>query len=485
MGTVTRRWRRATAALALAASMAATAGCGARWNDDQRAAVLARDDQPTAVAAGTTASASPTTTTTTTAAAGVSDPAATASGGGAGSSTPTSAGPDPAGGGGSADSGPATAAETGARPCDAPSDAPGVTGDQIAVGSISSLSGPVPGLGASAAAAVRAYVAYRNASGGICGRRLVLKEADDGTDTGRYRSVVSQLVPDVLGIAGGFALGDVGGTEVVADNGLPVVNVPSGDAVTALPTAFDINPPYDNPDAVIGKYRYLRDHGASKVAMVYLAVDQSRAEARVQRRLMEAAGLQIAQVQELPVATLNYDAAARKVANSGADYLFFIGDERSNGSMAVSMHNTGYHLKFAEYFTFSYGADFIDLAGADAAEGATSWIRTLPNEEAGTNAEMAKFVEWMGRVSPGDVKDVFAADSWAGAKAFFDSLQSLPGPISRKALVAQLAGVDTYDAGGMLGPIRLGAERTNGCFIAMQVRSGTWVRLAPATGFLC
>ncbi len=482
MGIVTRRWRRAAAALAVAASMAATAGCGARWTDDQRAAVLSRDHQPTTAAAGESASVSPTTT----AAIGAGEPAASATGGGAGSSSAaTSSGPDAAGGGAPASPGDAPAAENGARPCDAPSDAPGVTADQIAVGSISSLSGPVPGLGASSAAAVRAYVAYRNASGGICGRRVVLKEADDGTDTGRYRSVLSQLVPDVVGIAGGFALGDVGGTEVVADNGVPVVNVPSGDAVTALPTAFDINPPYDNPDAVIGKYRYLRDHGASKVAMAYLAVDQSRAEARIQQRLMEAAGLRIAQVQELPVATLNYDAAARKVANSGADYLFFIGDEHGNGSMAASMHDTGYQLKFAEYFTFSYGADFIDLAGADAAEGATSWIRTMPNEEAGTNAEMSAFVDWMGRVSPGDVKDVFAADSWAGAKAFFDSLESLPGPISRKSLVAQLASVGTYDAGGMLGPIRLGAERTNGCFIAMQVRSGRWVRLAPATGFLC
>lgn len=359
-----------------------------------------------------------------------------------------------------------------------------MTDDAIAVGSISSLSGPVPGLGASSAAAVRAYVAYRNATGGVCGRELALREADDGTDNGRYRAVVGDLGPRVLGLAGGFALGDVGGAEVIGAQQLPVVNVPSGDAVQQLPTAFDVNPPYPDPDAVIGKYRYLRDHGASKVAMAYLAVDQSRAEARLQRRLMEAAGLRVVDVQELPVSTLSYDSAARSVANSGADYFFFIGDVNSNGSMARAMADTGYELRFAEYFTFVYGTKFVELAGS-AAEGVVSWLRTLPNEDAGSNAEMAAFVEWMDRIAPGEAKDVFAADSWASAKAFVDALVALPGPITRDALVAQLRSVDTFDAGGMLGPIRLGAEQTNGCFVAVQVRSGRWERLTPDRGFLC
>ena len=36
---------------------------------------------------------------------------------------------------------------------------------------------------------------------------------------------------------------------------------------------FDINPPFADVHAVIGKYRYLYDHGVRTAALVYLDVD--------------------------------------------------------------------------------------------------------------------------------------------------------------------------------------------------------------------
>jgi ABC-type branched-subunit amino acid transport system substrate-binding protein len=466
--------------LALAALLAPTAACGARWSGDQREEVLARHDGGGggAVAGGAGGS-----TTAGATATGATTPVTEGSTGG-GDATGGAAAGGGGGGAGEAASGGGGAAATGPAPCEAPTDAPGVDDAEIVVGSISALSGPVPGLGASSAAATRAYVAYRNSLGGVCGRQIVLREADDGTDTGRYRSIVTGLEPAVLGLKGGFTIGDAGAVDVVRDSGLPVVTVPGNEAFGQLPSVFDMNPPFEDLDAVIGKYRYLYDQGARQVAMAYLAVDASRAEAQLQRQLMEAAGLVVVDVQELPISTLSYDSTARRVANSGADYLFFIGDTNGNGSMATAMAGTGHELRFAEYFTFAYGTRFTELAGA-AAEGAVSWIRTLPNEEAGGNAEMSTFVAWMDQVAPGDVQDVFAADAWTGARAFFDSLEALPGPITREALIAQLASIGTFDAGGMMGPIRLGIERTDGCVIAMQVQGGVWRRLAPAEGFLC
>jgi ABC-type branched-subunit amino acid transport system substrate-binding protein len=342
----------------------------------------------------------------------------------------------------------------------------------------------VPGIAASAAGAARAYVAYLNANGGVCGRKVVLREADDGTDNGRYRSVVNELGPKVLGLAGGFGVGDVGAVDVLKEQKLPGVIVPSGKAVSDVPTIFDINPRYHNAPTAIGKYRYLRDQGATSVAVVYLAIEQSRAEANMQRALMEKAGLKIALVHELPLSTLSFDSAARKVANSGANYLFFIGDANSNAGMARAMADTGYKLKVSELLVFGYGGSFIERAGS-ASEGVSTWIRYLPTEEAGSTPSLATFVEWMGRAAPGQPKDSFAADSWVATKAFFDALQALPGPISRDALVSQLAKTGTFDAGGMYGPIQLGAKRTNYCFVGLKVVDGKWKRMTPAKGFLC
>jgi len=261
--------------------------------------------------------------------------------------------------------------------------------------------------------------------------------------------------------------------------------VPSDDQGTALPSLFDVNPPFTNPDAVIGKYRYLYDHGVRTASQVYIAVSQSRFEAQRQARLMKAAGIKVVDVDELPLSTLSYDAPARRVANTHADYLMFISTAGGNAAMARSMYDAGAKPKFVEYFTFSYGGDFIQQAGSQAAEGATTWLRALPNEDASQNAELARFLEWTNRVAPGNPHDAFAADGWAATKAFFDSLQALPGPISRAALIAQLRSVGTYDAGGMYGPIHLGAETADGCEVGMQVRNGKWVRMTPASGFLC
>lgn len=457
------------AAVALVAS---SSGCGARWNEEQRAAIQARHVDGASVASRR--SANPGTANTATSVA-VGSPTTIAAAAAVGAGAPAS---------GRASGGPEGSSGTGgAAPCAAPSHAPGVTDREIQVASISSLSGPVPGLGASSAAA-RAYVAYRNSTGGVCGRQIVLRQADDGTDNGRYRSIVTELGPKVLGVAGGFALGDVGGADIVRAQGLPIVGAPSGEAAAQVPTVFDVNPNLDDPHAVLGKYRWLREQGVSTVAIAYIAVDQSRYEAQLQRGLMEAAGIRVVLQRELPLSTLSYDATARAVANSRADYLWFVADINGEAAMAHSMADTGYHLKVAEYFNFAYGTNFTELAGA-AADGTIAFLRSLPNEEADSNKELGTFVHWMHRIAPGANLDPFAVDSWVAAKAFFDTLQALPGPISRESFVAQLGATKTYDAGGMYGPIRLGAKRSNGCVVATRYSDGVWRRVAPETGFLC
>ena len=475
---------RSTFVAALAGALL-VAGCGARWTDEQASEIAARRAGSTAEGAAQTASA----------VGGGGGGVAPGSGSGSASTTTVAGGGGPAGAGSSS----ATGAPVGGGavagspdgdtagatlPCAAPSDAPGVSDTEIRVATISSLSGPVPGLGASAAAATRAYVAFRNATGGVCGRQIVLDEADDGTDTGRYRALVTEVAERDLGIVGGFSVGDVGGEDVIRATGIPVVSVVSSDDLTALPTVFDLYPPFADPDGVIGKYRYLYEQGVRTVSVVYIAVQQSRSLAAVEQQLMQAAGLEVVQVQELPVSTLSYDAPARSVVNSGADFLWFTGPAEGNAGMARSLADAGAQLDVAEYFTLAYGTAFIDAAGP-AAEGAVTWLRTLPAEEVGSNEELTTYVEWMASTAPDQPPDDYGSNAWVGAKAFFDTLEQLPGPITREALVAQLASVGTFDAGGMMGAVQLGAKVTNACYVGLRVEGGEWRRFAPASGFLC
>ena len=368
-------------------------------------------------------------------------------------------------------------------PCAAPSDAPGVTADVITLGEIATITGPVPGLGRSAQAATQAYVAYRNSLGGACGRQIELLTADDGNDAGRYRSTVSEMEPRVLGLIGSFATADIGGVEIIESSGLPVLGSAGATLLQRLPNVFDINPPPPSPAPVFGKFQYLYDQGVRTAAVVTLSNAAAVEELDQQQSLIEAAGIQVVSRQLLPIATLSFDSAARAVANSEADYLFFLGAAEHDASMAQSIRDSGYTPMFEEYLT-GYGSIYLELAGA-AAEGTTSWIRTLPQEDGGGNAEQAAYLEWMATVAPDVLPDVYAADAWASARLFLDSLEQLPGPISRQALVDHVSTLTAYDAGGFLGPISLAGDVSNGCLIGMRVVSGTWQRITPAQGFLC
>ena len=459
----------------LAVALALTsAACGARWDEDQKAAVLARTQGGGASAAGDAALADE-------AGAGTSDAVGQAAGG---TASGGAAGGTGSGGGGGGGTGRAATSASGPRPCDAKSDAPGVTDKQITLGTISTESGPIPGLGSSALAAAQAYIGYRNSTGGVCGRQLVLRTADDGADNGRHRAAVNDMATKTLGLVGGVGGGDAGSGEAVVSLGMPVVTVAISDPYQDAATVFDINPPLANPKGVIGKYRYLLDAGAKTVALVYPATDQTRAEMQNKHKpLMEAAGIKIVLEHEFPLSTLSFDSSARAVANSKADYMFFLSEVGQSAGMAKSMHGSGYKLKFQEYIT--YDEKFIDLAGEAAAEGVTAWIRNLPNQEPDSNPEQKAFLQWMDRTAPGVPADTFAAESWAGAKAFLDALVALPGPITRPALLAQLRATETFDAGGFLGAIQLGKKKSNGCQVAMIVQGGKWKRLTPAKGFLC
>ncbi|MDQ2649704.1 MAG: ABC transporter substrate-binding protein [Actinomycetota bacterium] len=482
MGTRSGRQRaRHVAVLVVGGLLAvvATGGCGARWDDEQLAEVRARatrsapsgpNERGTSGSSSDVAAGSPTDP-----GLGTGGSAGTTGGAGTGGT-----GPGSTIGGGGDGGGP-----SGPLPCSAPSDEVGVTDREITVGAISSLSGPVPGLGSAAAAAVRAYVGYRNATGGVCGRKVVLREADDGTDISRYRTTLQDLATKVLGIAGGFAVGDIGSESIIAAHSLPVVNSPTG-RTGELPTVFDINPDFPEPDPVIGKYQHLYDLGARTVSMSYIAVDQSRIEANIQRGLMEAAGLEVVHVNELPLSTLSYDSPARAAANSGADYLWVTADTSGQAAMARSVRDTGHQWLIKEFSYTSYGTSFISQAGS-AAEGVTSWLRSLPTEEASSNPAMATFVEWMNRVSPGSPMDLFSIDSYVATKAFLDTLEKIPGPITREGLVEQLAQLHDYDAEGMYAPIDLGRDLSKGCFMAMIVRNGAWERYVPSGSgnYLC
>ena len=474
MTTCHRRGAGASSFVAIMAALAilvGVAGCGARWSGDQKAqlAAIERGSGGLGTGGGSTADGQ--------------DPATV---GAIGTASDTGNGAGPGGG-----SGPATGAvstpgqqptATGSKPCAAPSNAPGMTDEQITLATINSISGPSPGLGASSLAAARAYVAYRNSIGGVCGRQVVLKDGDDGVDNARYRALLTDLETKTLALVSGNACGSDGGADIVEAKKYPVVGLACGTKLPSVSTFYSMSP-RDIENQPIPYYRHLAAQGVKKAAVVYVSAAPAVVEGRQKIGLLRASGIPVVLDLPIPLTTLSYDSTARAVANSGADYLVFVHASAPSAAMAKAMADTGHELKFSEYL-IAYGSNFIELAG-NAADGALTWITWLPREDGGSLPEQKLFLQWMQRTSPNAFQDTFANNMWAAAKLLLDSLESLPGPISRGALLASLSANHRYDAAGLIAHIDVGAHHDSGCKIGMVAREGKWQRLTPSQGFLC
>lgn len=459
------------AAVAAFALLAGVAGCGARWSGDQEAQLAAIERGS---GSGSRAASGPS------AAEGngfddagvIDDPGASGSTDG-GTTGGVPGGPSSAAGG---------QAASGPKPCAAPSNAPGVTDKTLTLGTINSISGPSPGLGASSLAAARAYVGYRNSIGGVCGRQIVLKDGDDGVDNARYRALVTEFEATTIALVSGNACGSDGGAEVVEAKKYPVVGLACGTKLPSVPTFYSMSP-RDIENTPVAYYKFLAAQGVKKAAVVYVSAGPAIFEARQKMGLLRASGIEVVLDLPIPLTTLSYDSTARSVANSGADYLVFVHASAPSAAMAKAMADTGHKLKFGEYL-IAYGSNFAELAGS-AGEGAVTWITWLPREDGGTVPEQKLFLQWMQRTSPDAFQDTFANNSWAAARLLLDTLEGLPGPISRQALLAKLDGTHSYDAEGLIAPVDVGAHHDSGCKIGMVVRGGKWQRLAPSNGFLC
>ena len=186
---------------------------------------------------------------------------------------------------------------------------------------------------------------------------------------------------------------------------------------------------------------------------------------------MEAAGIQVVLEQALPLSTLSYDSAARAVANSEADYLFFLADAGTSASMARSMADTGYKLE-VRGVPHRLRLELHRAGRARRPRARSAGSARCPTRSAGRNAEQDAFLEWMDRTRPDSAATRFAADAWAASKAFFDALQALPGPDHPGGARRPAAGHGpTYDAGGFFGADPAsGRSCSNGCFVAMIVR---------------
>ena len=477
-----RRIRR-TAVLLLAALV--LAACGARLSDQQRAALettgaAASGASPVTAAAGGTDTGSGSGVTTTTAAASTATTVASAGAAAAPDQSANTGGGGPAAPGTSA---PPAASCGGGGNSDV-----GVTADEIKLGNVSTISGPIPGFGQTGVNAVKAYVNFVNATGGVCGRKLTLVTADDRLQSGTNKSETDKLKGQVLGFVGGTTVVDDGAAQSINGTNIVLTGLAIADAMIRSPNNFstvpiDVN---DGGNNSVGILKYFKaSRGVSKAALII--PDQASAKARGQAYAIDLkrAGYDVVLETTVPVTETNYADDAANIEAKGADLVLTTLEVSGMSNLAKAMEQNGYFPKVPFYGAQAYGRVFLKQAGS-AAEPTVLGLGYEIVEDAGSVPPVNDFITWYQRTNPGADVDFFAIFGWVAAKMYVDVLRTIDGPPTRDKVLAKFQALTSYDADGMIAPINPAQKKGASCFLIVEVQDGKWVRTHPKSpGFDC
>lgn len=466
--------RRGPIAALLVAALV-VAACGARLDDEQLAAARSG-------AAGTPAAdgvASPQSrrgsTTVTTAGTGVSvAPVADAGGGGGSGGGGDVAVQGGGGGGGGGSCVPEGASDVGVEP------------DSITLGQIGTISGPIPGLSQTAQNGVRAYFAYRNSQGGVCGRELRLVNGDDRLDAGQNRAEHARMAERVFGFVGGWSVVDDGGASVLQGTNIPDVGIAITDARALLPNNFSSNPiDLEGGSGARPVLAHMASaYGPQSAAVVWGAQATSRDRAQGFVNDLESLGLEVVVRREVQITETNYVPVAQEIENAGAELVITTLEMTGIARLAQAFEQVGYKPKVPYYGAQSYGRQLIELAGS-AAEGTILGLTHPIIEEAGGGGPLDTFVEWYQRVNPGQHIDFFSFQGWVAADMFADAIEAAGPAPTRDAVLGVLQTYTSFDADGLVAPVNPAGKKGSPCFMIVAVRNGQWVREHPGSGFAC
>jgi ABC-type branched-subunit amino acid transport system substrate-binding protein len=480
-----RRLRTAALACVLTLGTFLPAACGGSAMDPAvvRAANLAVDGQvPTGSAAG--ASAGSAQTPLDPGAPQTSD--ASAIGGSGAAAQP--AGPAGNGGAGGHAAGPAPAATGGgsAGSCAGFKNQPGITDTTIRIGNASDVSGPIPGLFTSAQQAVKAYVAYFNATSNICGRKLALDTYDSRTDAGGDQQAYQKACESDFATIGSISAFDSGGASVAQQCGLPDVRsfILTNDR-QACSTCFATES--GGPKEVTNSWPdfFVRNYHdpSQKAAFLYLNAGGGAETAQGMINAYKKRGMNFLYTSGIDVAEFNYGPYVQAMKSKGVRWVQFIGNYQNFVRLAQAMQQGGFKPDVFFGDSTVYNPDYVKTGGS-AVDGTMVGVDFTPFEEAGGNPELQQYLRWLGQVAPGAKPTAYGLYAWSAAKLFVQESAKLGGKLSRPSLVADLKAVDKWTARGMHAPQPVGSKHVGGCFRFLQLQGGKWAPVG-GTQYLC
>lgn len=468
------------AAVLLSGVAVLAAGCGARLTAAQIAALNATGNGNAAGNQSSTASQTGGTGTATTL-------AGSALGGSSGGA---STGTVPQGSGGSHATGAAASISglsVAGSVCKGPASGPGISASEVDLGMVTTVTGPIPGLETGSIDSMNAFVGYLNSIGGICGRKVVLKIADDNLDASQNGTATQSLVNSVFAMVGSDSGVDQGGAQALQQSGIP--DIGEGLSAARFNLANNFSPQPQPPGVNLAPYLYFKQRFPNAYThMAVLGLNQPTATAETDAAI---AGLQtigykfVYQDLNIEPTQSDFSADAQAMKSAGAQGLLFLATGAFYADVAKAIQAAGLNLAFADYSSNAYDPNFLGQAGATA-DGSVLWGEdVLYQGEDSSVPIVSTFDKWYEAVSGGARPDDFAIWGWMSGMLFVDGLNA-GGGLTRANLMNGLKAVTSFDAGGLQTAADPAAKKPPPCYVVIDITNQKFVRdSANPSGFNC
>ncbi|MFC8365999.1 ABC transporter substrate-binding protein [Streptomyces griseorubiginosus] len=336
----------------------------------------------------------------------------------------------------------------------------------IRVGIVTSATSPVGGDAFTGPRdGAKAYFERLNARGGVEGRRVEVRECDDGGSGVGNNTCVHRLLDEdkVVALVATTALDYAGASRVSHARVPDIGGQPIGAAYDTWPHLYGIYgslAPRDGTTGWGGKqyggtevYRYFkREHGARTAAVVSYNQAASAAYARLVERGLRAEGYKVV-TEQVDFALPNFRAVAADLKEQGVDLVFDAVDSHGNAQLCEAMDRAGVEVTAkvtnVQSWTSTVPDDYKDAPRCRNALWATGSSRNFQDTGNAAVRAFREATKGLGTHSQ------WQLEGWAAAMWFTDAARSCAQQgITRACVDAYMNRSQGWTADGLLLPVR-------------------------------
>ena len=329
--------------------------------------------------------------------------------------------------------------------------APGVSENEILIGSCSALEGPSKFLGVETVTGAKAYFNLVNEEGGVNGRKLKLISADDSYDPAKTQACFDHLMNEKV-FAMGFFVGTPTAVKYVPlaeSNKIPLIGLFTGAQTLYVPLrhwVVNVRASYfdETREQVDGLWNTLGD---KKIGVIYPDDAFGSTVLEGVKAALKEHGGEPAAVASYQRQTTQVGGAIDTVRNANPDAVVVVGPANTVAPILKQAHAKGWKPLF---LTVSFvGTDeLISEAGPDA-EGVVI-TQVVPPYYMTEHKSVALYRRSLGKYFPSEQPNFVSLEGFVDAMVMVEGLKHAGKDLTREGLIHAIESIHDLDLG--LGP---------------------------------